>query len=350
MDRNRLLGVVVASALLVPGVSAAEGPWFYAVMGPGGSNEITVGQIGEVVYFELDSTTADFVWGNVRVDFDPAMLEFVSIEEYPAGPGFFTGWTPAPADPALGGGGVLYYYVCDEGHPCSSWGAEWVALYGQGLAGPVASHDDTQGIIRFYAMSEAGGLDGAAPLRIGFRIKQAGTVSITTSANDWEVFGFPVAAAAAAGPVASLQTAATEASGGYSWSLEDLRNRYTSTVGISTPAASLPVSIDIAPGDDRNCVNDDGRGTIPVAVLGSADLAVTAIDPATLSLEGMHPKTKPKLLAHYEDVNGDGYPDLVVQMEGVAGTFAQGQTTALLVGSLYGGTPIQGSDSICIVR
>ncbi len=66
MDRNRLLGVVVASALLVPGVSAAEGPWFYAVMGPGGSNEITVGQIGEVVYFELDSTTADRARAGVR--------------------------------------------------------------------------------------------------------------------------------------------------------------------------------------------------------------------------------------------------------------------------------------------
>ncbi len=49
-------------------------------------------------------------------------------------------------------------------------------------------------------------------------------------------------------------------------------------------------------------------------------------------------------------MNGDGYRDLLVQMTDVAGTYPDGQTTATLTGSLYDGTPIQGTDSICVVR
>lgn len=56
-----------------------------------------------------------------------------------------------------------------------------------------------------------------------------------------------------------------------------------------------------------------------------------------------------KYLAHYEDVNYCGYEDLVIQIEDVEGVFAEGDTSATLTGNLIDGTPIQGTEDICIV-
>ena len=56
-----------------------------------------------------------------------------------------------------------------------------------------------------------------------------------------------------------------------------------------------------------------------------------------------------KLLAHYEDVNGDAFLDLVIQIEEIDGTFEVGDSTATLTGNLLDGTPIEGQDSIRIV-
>lgn len=117
----------------------------------------------------------------------------------------------------------------------------------------------------------------------------------------------------------------------------------------------LAVDIDIKPGSDPNCINNNGHGVIPVAILGSAGLDVTQIDPATVKLEGSEIKAvgkSNKLLAHIEDVNGDEINDLVVQIEDVDGMFCEGAATAEVTGSLYpeyGGIPIVGHDSICIV-
>jgi hypothetical protein len=115
---------------------------------------------------------------------------------------------------------------------------------------------------------------------------------------------------------------------------------------------SLHVAIDIKPGDDANCVKNDGHGVIPVAILGSANLDVTEINPATVQLAGLAVKTvgkSEKLLAHIEDVNADNFPDLMVQIQDNGGAFSSGTTTATLTGMLFDGTPIEGMDTICIV-
>lgn len=114
----------------------------------------------------------------------------------------------------------------------------------------------------------------------------------------------------------------------------------------------LPVAIDIKPGSEPNCFNNNGNGVIPVAILGSADFDVTTIDAGSVMLEGLSVKAvgkSNKLLAHYEDVNSDGYNDLVVQIEDTDQVFEEGDTTATVTGNLNNGMPIEGSDSICIV-
>jgi hypothetical protein len=114
---------------------------------------------------------------------------------------------------------------------------------------------------------------------------------------------------------------------------------------------SLTVQIDIKPSSHPNCFNNDGSGVIPVAILGSAEFDVTQVDPASVQLEGMAVRAvgkADKLQAHIEDVNADGFDDLVLQIEDTDGTFASGSGTATLSGQLLDGTPIQGSDSICV--
>jgi hypothetical protein len=115
---------------------------------------------------------------------------------------------------------------------------------------------------------------------------------------------------------------------------------------------TLSVEIDIKPGSDPNCFNNDGNGVIPVAILGAADFDVTQVDPSTVQLEGLSVASQGKsgkLMAHVEDVNGDGFDDLVVQIEDVDGTFTSGNGTATLTGNLFDGTPLEGSDNICVV-
>ena len=112
------------------------------------------------------------------------------------------------------------------------------------------------------------------------------------------------------------------------------------------------MGIDIKPGSDPNCFNNDGHGVIPVAILGSAGFDVTTIDAGSVMLEGLAIKAvgkSNKLLAHYDDVNNDGYYDLVVQIEDTDQVFAEGDTTATVTGYLNDETYFQGSDTICIV-
>jgi TolB protein len=127
------------------------------------------------------------------------------------------------------------------------------------------------------------------------------------------------------------------------------------SVSIDNVAAlggSLQVPIDIKPGSDPSCFNNDGNGVIPVAVLGTADFDVTQVDLSTVQLEGMPVQSaggSGKLQANIEDVNSDGFDDLVVQIGDVVGTFTGSETTATLTGSLRDGTAIEGSDAICLL-
>ena len=138
---------------------------------------------------------------------------------------------------------------------------------------------------------------------------------------------------------------------------EEDKNRdgaYNPDEGETDPTV-IEVTIDIKPGSDPNCFNNDGHGVIPLAILGSADFDCTQIDPSTCTLSGLTLKIagkSNKLMASIEDVNNDGFDDLVLQIEDQDGAFQVGESEATLTGNLYeayGGTPIQGTDSICIV-
>lgn len=372
MSKKSLISLMLGAVVLCgASVAGAASPWYYSVTGPNGSNEITIDQLGQILPFELDSITPDYVWGNIRVDFDPNMLECVSIEEVPAGPGFWAAWVTQTADPAYGGGGSLYYY--DSTGLGLDWAQQWVAWYGQGIAGPVASYDNAQGIIRLYTFSDAGGYNGSVPLRIGFRIKQAGTAVFTTAANDWTAFGWP---AAFSTPSLDASPSPLAAGEGYSWRLEDLPYQYTSTVQINPSVLEVPM--DVKPATCPNIVNAKSGGALQTALLGTRDFDVTTVDRSSIRAEGVSPLqiNASDVATPYEPYIGkdaaddctsagpDGLMDLVLKLDNrevvtaietrLGRPVLNGETIIVtLTGNLkteFGGTPIQGEDVVVIKR
>jgi streptogramin lyase len=114
---------------------------------------------------------------------------------------------------------------------------------------------------------------------------------------------------------------------------------------------ALEVGIDIKPGSEPNCFNINGHGVIPVAVLGSPTFDVLAIDTATLMFDGLVVRVRGKKgpLCSLEETDGDGYTDLVCHFEDETENWIGGGSTGTVTGQLLDGTPIHGSDSVCVV-
>ena len=121
--------------------------------------------------------------------------------------------------------------------------------------------------------------------------------------------------------------------------------------GVVTAEPGLTVAIDIKPGDDPNCINLGSGGVVPVAILGGTDLDVSTVDQTTLVLEGSNARVKGKSgnIGSFDDVNGDGFTDLVVQFPTTDLALTEADVEATLTGQLLDGTPIQGTDTICVV-
>jgi hypothetical protein len=116
-------------------------------------------------------------------------------------------------------------------------------------------------------------------------------------------------------------------------------------------APFLLVDVDIMPGDALNEVNLRARGNLPVAILGSADLDASIIDPATVTLAGAPVLTRRsgRIAAALEDVNEDGVMDLVVHVDRTALDLEADATFAVLEGETTDGTAIRGVDGVTIV-
>jgi hypothetical protein len=113
------------------------------------------------------------------------------------------------------------------------------------------------------------------------------------------------------------------------------------------------VSIDIKPGSDPNSINLSSAGVVPVAILSSDTFdATTEVDRDTVALAGASVKMvgkSGKLLCHEEDVNEDGFVDLVCKVVTAQFMIEPGDSKAMLEAYTKGGTPIEGEDFIRIV-
>jgi hypothetical protein len=84
---------------------------------------------------------------------------------------------------------------------------------------------------------------------------------------------------------------------------------------VFTPfSPSIEIQIDIKSGSDPSsgsCKNS--KGSVPVAVFGSANFDVSTIDLSSLELNGV-PVTEVHDKLHIEDLNNDGFDDTVLQI------------------------------------
>jgi hypothetical protein len=113
----------------------------------------------------------------------------------------------------------------------------------------------------------------------------------------------------------------------------------------------IAVEIDVKPGSDANTINLGANGVVPVAILSSATFDASTVDPASVTLASAPVRLKGNGLpqASLQDVNGDGLPDLIVQVSTAALALSSSDTEAVLEGKTYDGTPIRGTGSVRIV-
>jgi len=110
------------------------------------------------------------------------------------------------------------------------------------------------------------------------------------------------------------------------------------------------ISIDIKPGSDPNSINTRSMGVVPVAILGSETFDVGDVDETTLMFGTAlpaHDLTDPNTYnEHIQDVNDDGFDDLVSHYKQKDTGILCIDTEATLTGELLDGTPIEGIDSV----
>lgn len=107
-------------------------------------------------------------------------------------------------------------------------------------------------------------------------------------------------------------------------------------------------AIDIKPDSTDNEVNPGSRGVVPVALLGSELVDVRRVDPESLAFGPGKAHLAHRHGPHVEDVNGDGYPDLVAHFRIADTGIAAGATEACLDGEL-GGAGFEACDSLTTV-
>lgn len=106
----------------------------------------------------------------------------------------------------------------------------------------------------------------------------------------------------------------------------------------------ITVTIDINPGSDPNSIDLTSKEIVPVAVLGSIDNDATQIDFSSVGFG--EEEAQPVHDGHVEDVNADGFMDMVFHFKTQETGIVCGDTEATMRGKTFDGTPFIGTDKL----
>lgn len=123
------------------------------------------------------------------------------------------------------------------------------------------------------------------------------------------------------------------------------------------PSDTKVVNIDIEPGTEPNRINPAGRGTVQVAILSESDFDATLEvnrNSLTFGQTGIEDSLRvggrdaiPRCFE--QNVNNDGFNDLVCHFIINKMGFELGDTVGILRGETINGVPIEGTDSVIIL-
>ena len=119
--------------------------------------------------------------------------------------------------------------------------------------------------------------------------------------------------------------------------------------GAAGPPPPVEVVIDVNPGGD--CIKNNAKGVIPVAIYGSADFDVTQIDFSTVELESLTIKIAGQsgtFQVEFSDLNLASFTDVVVKIDDSASVLPSGDIEVTLIGALLDGTEFEGAQTICV--
>jgi len=106
------------------------------------------------------------------------------------------------------------------------------------------------------------------------------------------------------------------------------------------------IAIDIKPGRDPNSINPSSAGNIPVAILGSESFDVADVDVTTLAFGPSGASFAHLHGPHFEDLNGDGFTDLIAHYRTHETGIARGDAEACVSGKTLDGAPFEGCDAV----
>jgi hypothetical protein len=122
------------------------------------------------------------------------------------------------------------------------------------------------------------------------------------------------------------------------------RTNFYGRVELTSLTPRTSVAIDIKPGSLSNSINPRNKGAIPVAVLGSGEFDATQVDSSTARFGPGH--ASPVRDGRVEDVNGDGYADMLFHFSTQTTGITCGSDSASLSGKTFSDQTFEASDSI----
>ena len=114
--------------------------------------------------------------------------------------------------------------------------------------------------------------------------------------------------------------------------------------GVSSSVGPKKINIEVKPGSDGlTTLNPRSKGKIPVAILGSLNFSAVNVDTSSLTFGSTgYEQSLSKCAKSGEDVNGDGYYDLVCHFENQKAGFKYGSLEGVLKGKTRSGEKFEG--------